>query len=185
MNRYDNMANPMQAMLQKDRTIPIVGEINKSTLEKVMVSISYLESLDPAAPIALAICSQGGDVESGLGIIDYCRSSSCPVHTLGTGVVASMVAVILACAAKPGNRKVTRNAQILIHQIRTQLAGTYTDVQITLEHATALGTLVNSMLAEACGCDLQTIASVTERDKWMSAQDALEFGIADKIIDWK
>jgi ATP-dependent Clp protease protease subunit len=96
-----------------------------------------------------------------------------------------MGAVILACAAKRGNRRVTRNAQVLIHQIHAQFSGSCTDVQITLEHTNALGNLVNKLLAEACGCDQGVIERATDRDKWMSADEAVMFGLADKVVDWK
>ena len=167
--------------LLKDRIISLNGEVNEISAEIVTDSLLILESEDPDAPITMFINSPGGSVTAGMSIYDTMQYISCPVRTIATGLAASMGAFLLV-AGEPGQRFAMPNAEIMIHQPLGGMSGQATDMDIAAKHILHTREKLNRILAKRSGQSLKKIAKDTERDNWLSAEEALEYGLIDGII---
>lgn len=167
--------------LLDSRIIMLDGEVNDQSASLITAQLLYLESVDPDADISLYINSPGGSVSAGMGIIDTINLIKPDVVTIGCGMSASMGAVILASGAK-GKRYVLPHGEVMIHQPLGGTQGQATDIVITAEHIKSIRKTINHILAEATGRDYDEIDRDTERDNYMSAQEAVDYGLVDAII---
>ena len=167
--------------LLKDRIIFLGEEVNETTASLVVAQLLFLESEDPNKDIQLYINSPGGSVSAGLAIYDTMQYIKCDVSTICIGMAASMGAFLLAGGTK-GKRFALPHAEIMIHQPLGGAKGQATEIQIAAEHILKTRKLLNEMLAENTGKSYEQIAADTERDNYMSAQEAFEYGLIDGVI---
>ena len=167
--------------LLKDRIIFLGEEVNETTASLVVAQLLFLESEDPGKDIQLYINSPGGVVSSGLAIYDNMQYIKCDVSTICIGMAASMGAFLLAGGAK-GKRFALPNAEIMIHQPSGGAKGQATDIQIVAENILKTKERLNRILAENTGKPIEVVAADTERDNFMSAQEAMEYGLIDAVI---
>ncbi len=167
--------------LLKDRIIFISGEVEDNMANLAVAQMIFLEADDPDKDIFLYINSPGGSVTAGMAIFDTMQYIKCDVSTICIGMAASMGAFLLAAGTK-GKRKALPNAEVMIHQPSGGTRGQATDIQIHAEHIISIKQKMNKILAERTGQTVKKVSADTERDNFMSAQDALEYGIIDEII---
>ncbi len=169
--------------LLNDRIIMLSEEVNDTTASLVVAQLLYLESQDPEKDICLYINSPGGSVSSGLAIFDTMQYIKCDVSTICIGLAASMGAFLLSSGAK-GKRLALPNSEIMIHQplIGGGLGGQATDIKIRTDQLLRTKENLNRILAENTGKKMEEVVLATERDNFMTAQEALEFGLIDKVI---
>ena len=167
--------------LLKDRIIFLGEEVNETTASLVVAQLLFLESEDPNKDIHLYINSPGGIVTAGLAIYDTMQYIKCDVSTICIGLAASMGAFLLAGGAK-GKRYALPNAEIMIHQPSGGAKGQATEIQIAAENILKTKKRLNEILASNTGKSYETIAADTERDNYMSAQEAAEYGLIDSVI---
>ena len=170
--------------LLKDRIIFLSEDVNHVTASLVIAQMLFLESEDPDKEISFYINSPGGSITDGMAIVDTMNYIKCPVSTICIGMAASMGSVLLACGAK-GKRYATPNSEILIHQplISGGLAGQTTEIKIHADHMVKTREKLNKLLSEKTGQSLEQIEKDTERDHYMTAEEALKYGLIDEIID--
>ena len=168
--------------LLKDRIIFLGGEINDDVANAVIAQMLFLEADDPDKDIFLYINSPGGSVSAGLAIYDTMQYIRCEVSTICVGMAASMGAFLLAAGAK-GKRFALPNSEIMIHQPSGGAQGQATDISIHANHILRVKDKLNRILSEKTGQPLEVIARDTERDNFMTAQEALEYGLIDKVIE--
>ena len=173
--------------LLKDRIIFLGEDVNPTSASLIIAQLLFLESEDPDKEIFLYINSPGGSITDGLGIVDTMNYIKCPVSTICVGLAASFGAVLLANGEK-GKRFATPNSEILIHQplIGGQgggISGQATEIKIHADHMIRTREKLNKLLSEKTGQSIETIERDTERDHYMTAQEALEYGLIDGIMD--
>ena len=167
--------------LLKDRIIFLGDEVNDATASLVIAQLLFLESEDPSKDISLYINSPGGSVTAGMGIYDTMRYIKCDVSTICCGMAASMGAFLLAGGAK-GKRYALPNSEIMIHQPLGGTQGQATEIEIAARHILKTKEKLNKMLAENTGKPLDVIAADTDRDNWMTADEACAYGLIDSVI---
>ena len=167
--------------LLNDRIILLHDEVNDQTASLIVSQLLYLESVNPNQDINLYINSPGGSVTAGMAIYDTMNFIKPDVCTISMGLSASMGAFLLSSGAK-GKRFALPNAEIMIHQPSGGAKGQATEIQIVAENILKTKKKLNEILAKNTGQDYDTVVAVTERDNYMSAQEALEFGLIDQII---
>ncbi len=169
--------------LLNDRIIMLSDQVNDATASLVVAQLLYLESQDTEKDISLYINSPGGSITSGMAIYDTMQYIKCDVSTICIGMAASMGAFLLAAGTK-GKRFALPNSEIMIHQplISGGLSGQCTDIKIHSDHLVRIRQRMNEMLAENTGKPFEQVQADTERDNYMTAQEALEYGIIDKVI---
>ena len=168
--------------LLNDRIIMLCDEVNDATASLVVAQLLYLEGQDSDKDISLYINSPGGSVTAGLAIYDTMKYIKCDVSTICMGMAASMGAFLLSAGTK-GKRLALPNSTIMIHQPSGGAQGQATDMRIHTEWILDVKKKLNKMLSEATGQPLEVIERDTERDNFMTAQQALEYGLVDRIID--
>ena len=168
--------------LLNDRIIMLCDEVNDATASLVVAQLLYLEGQDSDKDIGLYINSPGGSVTAGLAIYDTMKYIKCDVSTICMGMAASMGAFLLSAGTK-GKRLALPNSTIMIHQPSGGAQGQATDMRIHTEWILDVKKKLNKMLSEATGQPLEVIERDTERDNFMTAQQALEYGLVDRIID--
>lgn len=168
--------------LLNDRIIILNDEVNSTTAGLVVAQLLYLEGQDPAKDINLYINSPGGSVTDGFAIFDTMKYIKCDVSTICMGLAASMGSFLLAAGTK-GKRYALPNSDIMIHQPSGGAKGQATDIMIHADHIQQTKKRLNTILSENTGQPYEKIAQDTERDNFMSAQQAVEYGIIDKVID--
>ncbi|MBE6617036.1 MAG: ATP-dependent Clp endopeptidase proteolytic subunit ClpP [Ruminococcaceae bacterium] len=168
--------------LLNERIIFLADEVNDVTASLVVAQLLYLESEDPDADISLYINSPGGSVSAGLAIYDTMNFIKCDVSTICIGMAASMGAFLLSAGAK-GKRLALPNSEIMIHQPLGGAQGQASDIKIQAEHILKTRDRLNSILAKNTCKPIEIIAADTERDNWMSAEDAMQYGLIDKVIE--
>ena len=167
--------------LLNDRIIMLNDEVNNTTASIVIAQMLYLEGQDPEKDINFYINSPGGSVSAGMAIYDTMQYIKCDVSTICMGMAASMGAFLLAAGAK-GKRLALPNSEIMIHQPLGQAQGQATDILIHANHIEKTRANLNKILAENTGKPLEVIMRDTERDNFMSAAEAAEYGLIDKVI---
>lgn len=167
--------------LLDDRIIMLDGEINDQTSSLIISQLLYLNSVDKDKDISLYINSPGGSVSAGLGIIDTMNLISNDVVTIGTGMSASMGAMILLSGAK-GKRCVLPHSEVMIHQPLGGAQGQATDVLLTAKHLEKTRKILYTMITEATGKTYDEVADACERDNYLDADEAIAFGLIDKVI---
>ena len=168
--------------LLKDRIIFIVGGIDDYVANLVVAQLLFLESEDPKKDIFMYINSPGGVITSGLSILDTMNYLKCDVSTVCFGQAASMGAVLLSCGAK-GKRFALPNSRVMIHQPLGGARGQATDIEIQAKEILTLKEKLNKILAEKTNQSLKKIASDTERDYFMNAEEAVKYGLVDEVLN--
>lgn len=171
------------SMLLEDRIVMLSEEVNDTSASLVVSQLLYLESQDPEKDISLYINSPGGSVTAGMAIYDTMQYIKCDVSTICIGLAASMGAFLLSSGAK-GKRLALPNSEIMIHQplISGGLSGQCTDIKIRAEHLVRTRENLNRILAQNTGKPIEVIREDTERDNFMSAAEAADYGLVDKVI---
>ena len=167
--------------LLNDRIVMLSEEVNDTTASLIVAQLLYLEAQDPDKDIQFYINSPGGSVSAGLAIYDTMQYIKADVSTICIGMAASMGAFLLSSGAK-GKRIALPNAEIMIHQPSGGSQGQATDIQIQAAHILRIKEKLNRILSENTGKPLETIAADCERDNFMTAEEALDYGLIDKII---
>ena len=168
--------------LLNDRIVMLSEEVNDTTASLIVAQLLYLEAQDPDKEIQFYINSPGGSVSAGMAIFDTMNYIKCDVATICIGMAASMGAFLLAAGAK-GKRMALPNAEIMIHQPSAGTKGKVTDMEIDIEHVRRIKERINRILAEKTGQPVETIKQDTERDHWITAQEAKEYGLIDQVIE--
>ena len=168
--------------LLNDRIIFLADEVNDVTASLVVAQLLFLEAQDPDKDIHLYINSPGGSVTAGMAIYDTMNFIKCDVSTICIGMAASMGAFLLSSGTK-GKRLALPNSEIMIHQPLGGMQGQATDIKIHADHILRTRDTLNRILAENTGRSIKEIARDTERDNFMSAQAAMEYGLIDRVID--
>jgi len=174
-------AYDIYSRLLKERVVFLIGPLNDHVANLVIAQMLFLESENPDKDISLYINSPGGSVSSGLAIFDTINFIKPDVSTLCIGMAASMGAFLLAAGTK-GKRLCLPNSRVMIHQPLGGVSGQATDIEIHAKEILALKNQLNKILSQQTGQSLKTIAKDTDRDNFMSAQDALKYGIVDDVI---
>ena len=167
--------------LLKDRIVFLGGEVTSEEANLIVAQMLFLEAEDPDKDISFYINSPGGSVTAGLAIYDTMQYIKCDVSTICLGMAASMGAFLLAAGAK-GKRKVLPNAEVMIHQPSGGARGQATDIKIQADHIVAIKKTLNKILSERTGQPVERVEVDTERDNFMTAQEALDYGLVDQII---
>ncbi|HAH18468.1 ATP-dependent Clp protease, protease subunit [Eubacterium uniforme] len=167
--------------LLKERIIFLDGEVNDASASVIVAQLLFLESEDPSKDIHLYINSPGGSVTAGMAIYDTMNYIKCDVSTICVGMAASMGAFLLSGGAK-GKRMALPNAEIMIHQPLGGAQGQATEIQIAAEHILKTKKKLNEILASNTGKPLEVIEKDTDRDNFMDAAEAAEYGLIDKVI---
>ena len=167
--------------LLKERIIFLGEEVNDASASVIVAQLLFLESEDPEKDIHLYINSPGGSVTAGMAIYDTMQFIKCDVSTVCIGMAASMGAFLLAGGAK-GKRMALPNAEIMIHQPSGGSQGQATEIEIAAKHILKTKEKLNKILAENTGKDLEQVTADTERDNWLSAEEAVAYGLIDKIV---
>ena len=168
--------------LLNDRIIILSEEVNSTTASLIVAQMLYLEAQDPDKDIQFYINSPGGSVTDGMAIYDTMQYIKCDVTTICVGMAASMGAFLLSSGTK-GKRYALPNAEIMIHQPSAGTQGKVTDMEIDVEHYLKIKTRLNEILARNTGKTPEEIKLASERDNWMTADEALAYGLVDKVID--
>ena len=165
----------------KTRSILLSGEINKDSADKFIKDLLVLEA-ESQDPIKVFINSPGGDVDAGFAIYDMVRFVSCPVIMIGMGLVASAASLVLL--AVPAERRIALpNSSYLIHQPLSEMKGNATDIEIHALQLEKVKAKLNSIISEATGTDLETVAADTDRDHWLNAEEARSYGLVSRIVE--
>ena len=167
--------------LLAERIIFLVGEVDDSMAASITAQLLYLEAMDTEKDIQIYINSPGGSVSAGLAIYDTMQYIKCDVSTNCIGLAASMGSFLLAGGTK-GKRFALPNAEVMIHQVLGGAQGQATEIEIAAKHILRTKQKLNSILAENCGQPYDVIAADTERDNWKSAEEAMQYGLIDKVI---
>jgi ATP-dependent Clp protease, protease subunit len=175
-------AYDIYSRLLEDRIVYLGEDVNHHTANLIVAQLLFLESKDPNKDITLYINSPGGSVYDGLAIYDTMKFLKCDVSTVGIGMQASMGAFLLSSGQK-GKRFVLPNSTVMIHQPSAGTRGKVTDMEIDLKEGLRLKQKLNEILAENTGQKLEKITADADRDYWMTADEAVKYGLADKVID--
>ena len=167
--------------LLNDRIVMLSEEVNDVTASLIVAQLLYLEAQDPDKDIQFYINSPGGSVTSGLAIYDTMQYIKCDVSTICIGMAASMGAFLLSSGAK-GKRIALPNAEIMIHQPLGGFQGQATDIEIHAQQILKIKDKLTTIMAENCGKDVAVVRADCERDNFMSAEEAREYGLIDKVI---
>ena len=167
--------------LLNDRIVFLGESVTRDSANPVIAQLLHLESQDPEKDISLYIDSPGGDVYAGLGILDTMNFIKPDVSTICVGMAASMAAVLLAAGAK-GKRLALPNSMVLIHQPSSGVQGQQTDIQIVADETKWIRQHLNELLSEYTGQPLEKVNVDTERDNYMRAQEAADYGLVDRVI---
>ena len=168
--------------LLNDRIVMLCDEVNENSASLVVAQLLYLEGQDPDKDIHLYINSPGGNIKDGMAIYDTMQFIKCDVSTISIGMAASMGSFLLAAGAK-GKRMALPNSEIMIHQPLGGTQGQASDIKIQADHILYIRGKMNKMLAEMTGQSIETIEKDTDRDNYMSAEEAVKYGLIDKVIE--
>ncbi len=171
--------------LLKDRIIMLAEDVNPTSANVIIAEMLFLESEDPDKEIHFYINSPGGSIVDGMAIVDTMNYIKCPVSTICVGMAASMGSILLTCGEK-GKRFATPNSEILIHQPLiggNGLSGQTTDIKIHTDHLVKTREKMNKLLSERTGQPIEKIMQDTERDNYMTAEEALKYGLIDEILE--
>ena len=174
-------AYDIYSRLLKDRIVFVSGEIEDEMANAIVAQLLFLQAEDSKKEISMYINSPGGSVTAGLAILDTMRMVKCPVATYCVGQAASMGAILLSAGEK-GKRHALPNARIMIHQPWGGAQGKASDIEITAKEILRLKEILNGILADASGKTLEEVTKDTDRDHFMSAEEAKKWGIVDKVL---
>lgn len=172
---------PLADKLLEARTLIIADEVSDALYRKVATMLTVLERKDPKAPITAFVNSPGGSADSGFAIYDLFRFSPCPITTVANGVVASS-AVLIFLGAPQGRRVSLPSARFLLHQPSTATRGQASDIDITAREIIKLRRRYNEIVAQATGKSLEVVERDSDRDFWLTAEEAVEYRLANRIV---
>ena len=167
--------------LLRDRIIMVTGEINDELAESVVSQLLYLEAEDPDKPVKMFINSQGGSCLAGLSIISCMQTISCPVHTIISGLAASM-GIVIAASGDKGHRSIYPLSRVMIHQCSGGQSGNVQDVRANYKEMEKINDILMEHLAKCCGKDSETVRNDCQRDTWYGPEEIVEYGLVDEII---
>jgi len=182
--QYGERAYDIYSRLLKDRIIFLGGPISDSVANSIIAQLLFLASRDPEKDIQFYINSPGGVVTAGLAIYDTMQYIKCPVSTVCVGLAGSMAATLLACGTK-GKRFALPNAEVLLHQVMGGISGEAVEVEITAKQIVKIKDKLNKILAKHTGQPLEKVERDTDRDFYLSAPEAKEYGLIDEVIKVK
>jgi ATP-dependent Clp protease protease subunit len=182
--KYGERAYDIYSRLLKERIIFLAGPITDSLANSVIAQLLFLASVDPKKDIQLYINTPGGSVTAGLAIYDTMQYVKCPVATICFGLAGSMGAVLLAAGTK-GKRFALPNAEILLHQVAGGVQGQAIEIEITAKQIIKIKNKINQILAEHTGQPLEKVEKDTDRDFYLTADEAKEYGVIDEVIKTK
>ncbi len=171
----------IMSRLNKERIIFLTGEVNDELATVIIAQLLYLEAMDNTADITMYINSPGGSISAGMAIYDTMRYIKCDVSTICVGLAASMGAFLLAGGTK-GKRIALPNSEIMIHQPLGGTQGQATEIEIAAKHILKTKEKMNKMLSDFTGQTIDKIKESTDRDNWLTAEEAKDFGLVDEII---
>ena len=177
----NRMPDPLLEKFLETRQILLSGEVNKDLAEKIIKNLFVLEAMSKTKPIYLYIDSPGGDVDAGFAIFDVIRFIQPEVIAIGTGLIASAASLILL-AAKEENRFGLPNSHYLIHQPLSRMQGVATDIEIHAQEIEKAKAKINAIIAEETGTAREKVAADTDRDYWLNADEAIDYGLISKIV---
>ena len=181
LDARDGRGYDIFSRLLRDRIVLLSGPVTEEQAASVIAQLLFLEAEDPGKDVSLYINSPGGLVTAGLAILDTMHHICCDVSTICVGQAASMGAVLLAAGTK-GKRRVLPNGEVMIHQPLSGVQGQATDIQIHAEHTLAIKARLTQLMAEFCGKDAAEIGADMERDHFLTAQEAVNYGLADAVV---
>lgn len=179
--KMPEMPDPLTEKFMKTRQIILSGEINKDLADKIVRQLLVLEADDNEKTIYMYIDSPGGDVDAGFAIFDMIRFIKAPVVLVGMGLIASAAALILLAVDKK-NRVALPNSRYLIHQPSSGMRGVATDIEIHAKEMEKTKAILNQIIAEQTGKSVEQVTNDTERDYWLDAKEAVEYGLVSKIV---
>lgn len=168
--------------LLSNRIILCEGQVTDELAESIVAQLLYLEAEDKDKPITMIVAGPGGSVTAGLQIIDTMNMITCPISTIVSGEVASMDAMIALSGTK-GLRKIMPNARYMLHSVSSGVQSTIHDMKITLEEISRLQDVLMQMIADASGKNVEDVKKDCERDFWLSAKEAISYGVVDSIVE--
>ena len=183
-NQYGERAYDIYSRLLKERIIFLAGPITDPVANSIIAQILFLASQDPKKDIKLYINTPGGSVTAGLAIYDTMQYVKCPISTVCVGMTASMGAILLAAGTK-GKRFALPNSEILLHQVAGGISGEAVEIEITAKQIIKIKDKLNKILAKHTGQPLEKVEKDTDRDFYLSAEEAKEYGIIDEVIKVK
>ncbi len=175
-------AYDIYSRLLNDRIVMLNGEVNDASASVIVAELLFLEGQDPTKDISLYINSPGGSISAGMAIYDTMNYIKCDVSTICVGMAASMGSFLLAAGAK-GKRYSLPNSEILIHQPLGRVEGQASDMKIHTDHIIAVRQKMNRLYAQMTGQPIEVIEKDTDRDNYMTPEEALAYGLIDKVID--
>ena len=178
---HGERAYDIYSRLLKDRIVFVGGEIDDNMANAIVAQLLFLQAQDPEKEVSMYINSPGGSVTAGLAILDTMKMVKCPVATYCVGQASSMGAILLASGDK-GRRYALPHARIMVHQPWGGAQGKASDIEITAREILRLKEMLNGILAEASGRTLESVTNDTDRDHFMSADEAKAWGIVDKVL---
>lgn len=181
---YGERAYDIYSRLLKERIVFLGGAVSDPMANAVIAQLLFLQAQDPAKDIMLYINSPGGSVTAGLAIYDTMQHIKCDISTICIGMAASMAAVLLGAGTK-GKRYSLPNAEVLLHQVMGEAGGQAVEIEITARHILRIRDKLNQILSKHTGQKLEKISQDTDRDLWMDAHEAKEYGLIDKIYPSK
>lgn len=176
------MVDFFTAEVTQNRTIRIIGEINDDTASYICSEIRYL-SRNSKEPLTLILNSPGGSISAGMAIYDTLNASGCEVTTVVEGMAASMAAFLATCTATKGRRFCQPNAEIMVHQPLGGVQGQASDISIAADHINSTKRKMTKIFADSVNLEETKIKALTDRDTWLSAEDALKMGFVDHVGD--
>jgi len=178
----EERAYDIYSRLLKDRIIFLQGEIDDDSANLIVAQLLFLQFEDPKADIHLYINSPGGSVTAGMSVYDTMNYITCDVSTFCIGIAASMAATLLAAGTK-GKRNVLPHAEVMIHQVLGGARGAATDIEIRTKHLLRTKNTMNQILARLTGQPIERVERDTDRDNFMTAKEALDYGLVDNILE--
>ena len=178
---HGERAYDIYSRLLKDRIVFVGGEIDDVMANAIVAQLLFLQAQDPSKEVSMYINSPGGSVTAGLAILDTMKMVKCPVATYCVGQASSMGAILLAAGEK-GRRYALPHARIMVHQPWGGAQGKASDIEITAREILRLKEMLNGILAETSGRTLESVTNDTDRDHFMSAEEAKSWGIVDKVL---
>lgn len=171
----------LYSRLLNERIIFLCEEVNNATASIIVAQMLYLESQDPTADINFYINSPGGSISAGMAIYDTMQHIKCDVSTIGVGLQASMAAFLLSSGTK-GKRYILPNSEVMIHQPLSGTQGQATDILIAADHIQRTKQRLNKIIAEQTGKSVEQINADSDRDYWLTAEEAVAYGLVDKLL---
>lgn len=178
----DTRTMSLTSRLLKDRIILCTGEVTAELAESVIAQLLYLESEDKKKPVTMIVTGPGGSVTAGMSIITCMQTLSCPVHTIVSGMVASMSSMI-AMAGEKGQRFAYPCSRFMLHTVSSGAQGKIQDMEISLAETRNINEMIFKLMAKCTGKKVEELKKICDRDFWLSETEAIKFGACDKIIN--